>query len=70
MALLHEDVLGLEVAVDDVVVVQVFDGQDDLGDVELGDVLLEVAADVQGLREVSLVAVVDYHVEVLFRLRV
>ena len=70
MALLHEDVLGLEVAVDDVVVVQVFDGQDDLGDVELGDVLLKVAADVQGLREVSLVAVVDYHVEVLFRLRV
>ena len=68
MTALHQDVLWLQVPVHYVVLVQVLQSQDHFRDVEFSDVLLEVPALDQALRQVPLVAVVDYHVQVVFRL--
>lgn len=49
----EHDVVGLEVALNDVVGVQVLDGQQDFGDVELGGVFVELLQFVQDLAQVA-----------------
>ena len=52
-AAINEDVIGLEVTVDDVLVVKVLEGEKDLNDIDAGDVLCEPALLLEGHVQVS-----------------
>lgn len=64
----NQYVLWFEISVDDIQGVDVLDGQNDLGNEELGLVLLEDLSLVQMVGQVAARAVVENHVEVVRRL--
>lgn len=62
--LVDEDVLGLQVTIQNIPVVQMLDSEDELGSQELGELFIKKLQLVQVPREVSVLAELRHHVQV------